>query len=57
MRLKYLHLDKLEEIPRLDFTEYDGSDPLEIHEFYNYDLRRYQKSKPSTARFVKYKHA
>lgn len=57
MRLEYLHLDKLKEIPRLDFTEYDGSDPLEIHKFYYYDIRQYQESNLSTARFVKYKGA
>lgn len=57
MRLEYLHLDELEEIPRLDFTEHDGSDPLEIHKFYYNDLRRYQESKLSIARFVKYKGA
>ncbi|MDE1767267.1 MAG: hypothetical protein KGI27_13500 [Thaumarchaeota archaeon] len=55
MRLQYLYLDELKEIPRLDFTEQNGSDPLEIHKFYYDDLRRYQQSKLSTARFVKYK--
>ncbi|MDE1861993.1 MAG: GNAT family N-acetyltransferase [Thaumarchaeota archaeon] len=55
MRLQYLYLDELKEIPGLDFTEYDGSDPLEIHAFYYNDLRLYQESKLSTARFVKYK--
>lgn len=57
MKLDYLHLDEIKEIPRLDFTEDDGSDPLDIHKFYFNDLARYQESKLSIARFVKYKGA
>ena len=57
MTLKFLHLSELKEIPKLDFTEDDKSDPLEIHKFYYEDLKRYQESKLSTVRFIKNKDA
>lgn len=55
MALDFLYLDELKEIPKLDFTEDDGSDPLEIHKFYYEDLKRYQENKLSTVRFIKSK--
>ena len=55
MTLKFLHLSELKEIPKLDFTEDDKSDPLEIHKFYCEDLKRYQESKLSTVRFIQNK--
>jgi GNAT superfamily N-acetyltransferase len=55
LRLEYLYLNELHEIPKLDFTEYDGSDPLEIHKFYYNDLRRYQESKLGATRIVRYR--
>lgn len=53
MAIKYLQLSEVTDLPELDFTEKDGSDPLGIHKFYYNDLQRYQKSNLSTVRLVK----
>lgn len=37
----------------LDFTEYDGTDPLHIHKFYCDDLVRYHQNNLSTVRLIK----
>lgn len=53
MPIEYLQLSEVTDLPKLDFTEKDKSDPLEIHKFYYNDLQRYQESNLSTVRLVK----
>ena len=53
MAIEYLQLSEVSILPELDFTEKDGSDPLEIHKFYYNDLQRYQENNLSTVRLVK----
>lgn len=53
MTIEYLQLSEVTDLPELDFTEKDGSDPLGIHKFYYNNLHRYQESNLSTVRLVK----
>ena len=53
MAIEYLRLSEISNLPELDFTEKDGSDPLGIHRFYYNDLQRYQENNLSTIRLVR----
>lgn len=53
MKLEYPLFDKSVSLPKLDLTEDDQSDPLEIHSFYHNDLGKYHVNKLSTVRLVK----
>lgn len=53
MTIEYLRLSGVSNLPELDFTEKDGSDPLGIHRFYYNDLQRYQENNLSATRLVK----
>jgi GNAT superfamily N-acetyltransferase len=53
VKLEYLLYRKNVIIPKLDLTEDDGSDPLEINRFFHSDLEKYHNNKLSTVRLVK----
>ncbi|MDP3779997.1 MAG: GNAT family N-acetyltransferase [Nitrosopumilaceae archaeon] len=52
MKLAYILYHEGIKLPKLDFTEDDGSDPVEINRFFHNDLDRYHSNKLSTVRLV-----
>ena len=52
MKLTYILYQQGAKLPKLDFTEDDGSDPVEINRFFHKDLEKYHSNKLSTARLV-----
>lgn len=53
MKLEYETCRTDTTLPKLDLTEDDGSDPLEIDHFFRNELKKYHDNKLSTVRFVK----
>lgn len=53
MKLEYETYSKSIRLPKLDLTEDDGSDPLEIDRFFHNDLEKYHNNKLSTVRLVR----
>lgn len=52
MKLTYILYQQGTKLPKLDFTEDDGSDPVEIDHFFHNDLEKYHNNKLSTVRLV-----
>jgi predicted GNAT family N-acyltransferase len=52
MKLEYVLYSKKTVLPKLDLTENDGSDPLEIGHFFHNDVQKYHNNKLSTVRLV-----
>ncbi len=46
-------IDELNKIPKMDFTEENGKDPMNIQEFYNKELKKYEKNNLSKIRLLK----
>lgn len=53
MKLEYKTYSKNTILPKLDLTEDDGSDPLEIDHFFHNDLEKYHNNKLSTVRLIR----
>lgn len=55
MQLDYFTLTKSDKLPELDFTEGDGSDPMNINSFYRSDLQLYSSNNLSKVWLAKNK--